>query len=131
MPLTFYPHEDELNTSSIPERLESLMEAAERFKGVILDLAAKQTEGATNGQNKRTTPRDIEHAFNWEEITRTLKDIREMPESTPADKANKANALAKLAEIYETLRAAKMPKLDAVRIALMSEVSQLKGTTRV
>ncbi len=50
-----------------------------------------------------------------------LREVREMPEADRSARIAKADLLTKLAEIYEVLRAAKMPRLEAVRIALMSE----------
>ena len=43
------------------------------------------------------------------------------------NKLAKADHLKKLAEVYEVLRAARMPKLEAVRLALMNESMQLRG----
>ncbi len=37
--------------------------------------------------------------------------------------------LTKHADVYEVLRGAKMSKLEAVRLALISEAAQLKGGT--
>jgi hypothetical protein len=123
VPLTFYPHEDDLQTSSIQERVEALLEAAQRYKAAILETQAKPAEP---GAKKRITPRDLTAAYNWEEIAKLLKTIRELPELNQPAKVNKAENLKKLAEIYEVLRAAKMPKLEAVRLALMNEANQLK-----
>ncbi len=123
MPVMFYPQEDELATSTLDQKLEVLMESAQRFKAIILDVAAKVTDAPT--EKKRTTPRDIIHSYNWEEIAKLLRLIREMPEGNSTSKLNKAMKLKKLAEVYEVLRAAKMPKLEAVRIALMNESNQL------
>lgn len=123
MSLSFYPHSDDLQTGSFEQRLELLAEAAERYKAVITDLSSKTgTEAATK---KTVTPRDQEAAFNWEEIARILREIREMPEMDKHDKKRKGTLLRKLAEIYEILRAAKMPKLEAVRLALISEANHL------
>lgn len=124
MAVIFYPQEDELATSTLDQKVEVLLESAQRFKAVVLDAAAKMLE-ATAGEKKRSTPRDISYAYNWEEIAKLLRLIREMPESNSTAKLDKAMKLKKLAEIYEVLRAAKMPKLEAVRIALMNESNQL------
>lgn len=127
MSMTFYPHQDELESSTIDQKLEVLMESAERYKAVVLDVT-KNPETATQETTakKRTTPRDLAHAFNWEEIAKTLRQVRELPESTPAAKVAKADRLTKLAAIYEVLRGAKMSKLEAVRLALMNEANQLR-----
>jgi hypothetical protein len=125
MPIVFYPYEDDLNSASLEEKLEVLMDAAERYKAAILDIAAKTSAVAVDPL-KRNSPKDVMHAFNWEEIAKVLREIREMSEGTPIQKSAKAEKLTKLAEIYEVLRAAKMPKLEAVRIALINEAGQLK-----
>lgn len=141
MPVSFYPHDEDVQVGSVQDRLEILMEAAERYRGSVLDTtspaalaaaaaasaadaeAAKEEPGG--GGKKRLTPRDIRVAFNWQEIARILREIREMPESNQANKVTKGERLKRLADIYEVLRAAKMPKLEAVRIALMNEAKQL------
>jgi hypothetical protein len=135
MPVSFYPHDEDMQTGSIQDKLEILMEAAERFRGSVLDPSSApepSSEADANGK-KRLTPRDIKVAFNWQEIAKILREIRELPESNPVHKAAKADRLTRLADIYEVLRAAKMPKLEAVRIALMNESKQLRsgGSTQV
>lgn len=127
MPLTFYPYADDIR-GSLRERIEILMEAAERYKAVVLETAAPTKEDAQEPHSqKRTIPRDQTAAFNWEEIARVFREIRELPESTKEDKLAKASLLTKLAEVYEVLRAAKMSKLEAVRLALINEANQLRG----
>ncbi len=123
MTVTFYPHEDELTTSTTDQKLEVLLESAQRYKALVLDSGIQMTEGAT--EKKRISPRDMTHAYNWEEIATVLREIRDLPEGNPSARLNKSEKLKKLAEIYEVLRAAKMPKLEAVRIALMNESKQL------
>jgi hypothetical protein len=123
MTVMFYPHEDELTTSTIDQKLEVLLEAAERYKAVVLETVAKVAESSS--KTKRFCPRDIVYAYNWEEIAKLLHQIRDLTETNPAAKLVKSTKLKKLAEIYEVLRAAKMPKLEAVRIALMNESGQL------
>lgn len=123
MAVTFYPHEDELTTSTIDQKLEVLLEFAQRYKALVLDVGINIK--MPDGEKKRLSPRDIAHSYNWEEIAKLLRQIREMTESNPAAKSDKSVKLKKLAEIYEVLRAAKMPKLEAVRIALMNESNQL------
>lgn len=124
MPITFYPHEDDLSVSAMADKLEALLEAAERYKAVVLDASAKPVDNS----KKRLTPRDLTVAYNWGEIAKLLKEIRELPEATPANKVSKAGYLAKLAEVYEVLRGAKMAKLEAVRIALINEANQLRAS---
>jgi len=133
MALLFYPHEDDLDKGSMEEKLDLLRDAAERYKAVILDLASKtaQAEAAQgkseNEHKKRMVPRELVAAFNWDAVAKVLREIREMPETTGPGKAMKAQRLTKLAEIYELLRAAKMPKLEAVRLALINEANQIHG----
>lgn len=128
MPLTFYPHSDDARKGSLEERIEILMEAAERYKAVVLETKLETNENNNNNDTKkRLSPRELKAAYNWEEIAKVLKEIRELPEANKPDKLHKADLLAKLAEIYEVLRAAKMAKLEAVRIALITESNQLKG----
>jgi hypothetical protein len=124
MALTFYPHTEDAQKGSLDEKIEILMEAAERYKAVVLD---ESTKVASSDPNKRMVPRDMVAAFNWEEITRVLREIRDLPESDKLDKTKKGGLLTKLAEVYEVLRAAKMSKLEAVRLALISEANQLCG----
>jgi hypothetical protein len=122
MTLTFYPHEDHLETSSLSEKLEALMDAAELYKATVLDLETKKEVASST---KRSVPKDLQMAYNWDEIVGVLHEIRELPEATPVNKNAKADSLTKLAEIYEVLRSAKMPKLEAVRVALVAEAAQL------
>lgn len=124
MPLTFYPHPDDTQKGTLEEKIEILMEASERYKAFVLDVKPE----AEVDLKKRMVPRDQKVAFNWEEIARVLHQIRELPESTKSDKLKKADILTKLAEVYEVLRAAKMSKLEAVRLALIGEASQLRGS---
>ena len=129
MPVTFYPHGDDTEIGTTSERLEILMEAAERYKAYILDA---HKAGGLLGYDlsepgKRLTPKELKAAYNWQEIAKLLREIREMSEGNQASKAKKADQLTRLGEIYEVLRAAKMPKLEAVRIALMNEAKQLRG----
>lgn len=121
MTLLFYPHLDDIQKGTLEERIEVLMEAADRFKAVVLDESTKSID------IKRVVPRDLTAAFNWEEISHVLREIRELPEGNVVDKARKGTLLSKLSEVYEVLRAAKMPKLEAVRLALISEATHLKG----
>ena len=99
-----------------------MLESAERYKAVILDANNQPT---ATGEKKRTSPRDITHAYNWEEIAKLLRQIREMPENSPSAKLAKSTKIKKLAEVYEVLRGAKMAKLEAVRLALANEANQL------
>jgi len=130
MPMTFYPHPDDAQKGSVDERIEMLMDSADRFRAAILDLASK-TDTTTVTVKKISTPRDQKAAFNWDEIASVLRQVRELPESAREDRGRKAVLLNKLAEIYEVLRAAKMPKLEAVRLALISEANQLAGGSKL
>lgn len=128
MALTFYPHQDDTEKGDLKDRIEVMLEAAERYKAIILEVNAKPE---AEDPKKRMTPREQSAAYNWEEIARVLREIRELPEMNTSDKANKSDLLKKLAEVYEILRAAKMSKLEAVRLALVSEANQLRGGTQV
>lgn len=129
MPIIFYPSEDNLETSSIPEKLEILMESAEQYKAFVLDMRSKTY--AENENKKRVTPKDMTASFNWQEIAKLLRSIRELPEISRANKLTKAEYMTKLADVYEVLRGAKMAKLEAVRIALMNEANQLRSSAQV
>src|SRR3990167_223439 len=129
MSLTFYPHSDEVQRGSIEERIEIFMEAAHNYKAVILEMIAhSEVEKGMILDQKQVAPRDLISAYNWGEIAHILRELRDLPEISKSDKIKKAELLAKLAEIYEVLRAAKMPKLEAVRLALISEANQLRGS---
>lgn len=130
MSMVFYPHQDELTTSNLEQKLEVLMESAERYKAIVLDVKATEAS-PTPDSKKRTTPRELAHAYNWEELAKAMHEARTLPETTPASKLTKVARLTKLAEIYEVLRGAKMPKLEAVRLALVNEANQLRGTSQV
>jgi len=123
MTIMFYPHEDELITGTVDQKLEALLEAAQRYKALVLETSIRMTD--VPEEKKPVSPRDITRSYNWEEIARLLRQIRELPENTPAAKLQKSAKFKKLSEVYEVLRAAKMPKLEAVRIALMNECNQL------
>lgn len=132
MTIMFYPHEEDMQKGSAKDRLETLLEAAERYKTIMLDMVAKnmETTAAMAASNNRlSVPREVTHAFNWQEIAKMMREIREMPETNHASRASKADHLTKLAEIYEVLRAAKMPKLEAVRLALVNEANQLRSAS--
>lgn len=133
MSLTFYPHSDDISEKgSLIERIEILMEAAERYKAFVLDThVTPKDQVDPAAANKRMVPRDQKAAYNWEEIARVLREIRELPEIDKIDKTRKGDLLNKLAEVYEVLRAAKMSKLEAVRLALISESNQLRGGAQV
>lgn len=124
MPISFYPHPEDLQSGSVKEKLETLMEAAERYKAAVLDAAAKPVE--TN--QKRLAPSDLTNAFNWQELAKMLRELRDLPEINQSSRLTKADYLNKLADVYEVLRGAKMPKLEAVRLALINEAKQLKTT---
>ena len=128
MPITFYPHEDDISVGTIKEKLEILLTAADRYKSAILDATTKSADSVTESRT-RLSPKDITHAFQWQEIALVLRQIREMPEANKSSRATKIEYLTKLAEIYEVLRAAKMPKLEAVRLALINEAEHLRTTS--
>ncbi len=129
MSLTFYPNTDDTQRGTMEEKIEILMDAAERFKAIVLDDKNKLdlNDPLEESGVKRQTPRDMIAAFNWEEIAHVLHEIRELPEATKVDKNKKGELLAGLAEVYEVLRGAKMSKLEAVRLALVSEANQLRS----
>lgn len=122
MAILFYPYEEDVEGSSLPAKLELLMAGAERYKAVILETGGEMS--ADSG--KQMSPRQLRHVYNWQELAKVLREIREIPEQNKASKLTKAGYLIKLAEVYEVLRGAKMPKLEAVRLALANEASQLK-----
>lgn len=124
MPLTFYPYSDDLQKGTIEERIDILMEAAERYKAVVLETTNVKVEV---DPKRRSVPREMTAAFNWDEIARVFREIRDLPEISKFDKTKKADLLTKLSEVYEVLRAAKMSKLEAVRLALINEAAQLRG----
>jgi hypothetical protein len=126
MSIIFYPHDEDVSVGSLQERLETLMEAAERYKASTLDSSNFTLEEGDDGK-RPLTPKDLKVAFNWQEITKLLREIRELTEGNQSSKTTKADRLTRLSEIYEILRSAKMPKLEAVRIALISEAKQLRG----
>lgn len=126
MPLTFYPHQEDMQLGTLDERVEKLMTAAESYRTVVLDTSTKIMSTDISGRG--SIPRDLTIAFNWEELSRALREIRELAEINKTDKVRKAALLTKLSEIYEVLRAAKMSKLEAVRLALISEANQLRGS---
>jgi hypothetical protein len=128
MPITFYPHEEDISVGTIKEKLEILLTAAERYKAAILDATAKTPE-LTADAKARIAPKEIAHAFQWQEIALVLRQIRELPENNQSNRATKIDHLTKLAEVYEVLRAAKMPKLEAVRLALINEANHLRSTS--
>jgi hypothetical protein len=122
MAVTFYPQED--GGGSLLERIDVMMEFAQRYKASVLDSEVKV---AITKDSKRVAPKDQGIVYNWEVIEKILREAREYPEGTKTDRTAKAQCLTKLAEVYEVLRAARMSKLEAVRIALMTEASHLRG----
>ena len=121
MSITFYPHVDDAGNGTLHDRIEVLSEAAARYKAAVLDM-----DGGKVGRHVEL-PKDIALSFNWDAIAAALREIREKPEGTKDDRLAKANYLEKLAEVYEALRGARMSKLEAVRLALMTESNQLRG----
>ena len=127
MALIFYPNIDETLHGTISDKVDILMEAAERYKAIILDEKSHLNEPVSTEENKRMVPREMTAAYNWGEAAHVMREIRELPEANQQDKVKKAELLTKLAEVYEVLRAAKMSKLEAVRLALINEANQLRG----
>jgi len=130
MPINFFPHEEDLVHGTLKERLDVLFEAAERYKTMVLDVPMVKTD-ETPVIKKIVLPKDITNAFNWQGLSAVMREIRELPETTPAYKETKAQSLARLAEVYEVLRGAKMTKLEAVRLALVNEATQLNSGSQV
>ncbi len=81
-----------------------------------------------NDPTKRQVPREMMYSYDWDELAKLLREIRDFPENSTTNRQSKAENLTKLAEIYEVLRGAKMAKLEAVRLALVNEAGQLKGS---
>ncbi|OGT55204.1 MAG: hypothetical protein A3F43_04680 [Gammaproteobacteria bacterium RIFCSPHIGHO2_12_FULL_42_10] len=134
MSLVFYPHIEDSNKGSLEDRIEMLIVAADKFKAVTLDVSTKAEPAPISPDgdpNKKNTiaPRDLQAAYNWAEIAAVLREVREILEVSPEGKARKGRLLTKLSEIYEVLRGAKMPKLEAVRLALVGEKTQVLGSS--
>ncbi len=124
MAIVFYPADEDVATAPLDEKLTVLQASAESYRAIVTDALGKYQE--EKSARRTSAPRDLHCAYNWEVIARTLREIRDLPEASPAARLQKGARLTKLAEIYEILRAAKMPKLEAVRIALATEASQLR-----
>ncbi|HTM64332.1 MAG TPA: hypothetical protein VL360_07510 [Gammaproteobacteria bacterium] len=124
MPLLFFPHTEDASTGSFIERIDQMREAGERYKAAVLESLSKAQQAA---EVRGAAPKDLHFAYNWDILSAVLRDVRELPEGTKEDRHFKADYLAKLAEIYELLRDARMSKLEAVRLALSSEATQLRG----
>lgn len=124
MTLTFYPHDDDTQKGSYLERVAIMLDAAERYKASILEI---KPDVSPEAATKRNSPHDLLHAYNWPEISLLLEEIRALPEANATEKAKKAVLLTRLAEVYEVLRGAKMPKLEAVRLAIVSEATQIEA----
>lgn len=129
MAITYYPSLDDAVRGTFEERIELLLDAAESYKAVVLETISHATAASNQSETdtKSIAPKDLHHAYNWEEMAIILREVRELPEGTSKDRIRKANLLTMLAEVYEVLRAARMSKLEAVRLALISEVNQLRG----
>jgi hypothetical protein len=126
MGLIFYPHTEDAQKGSLNERVDVLLEAAGRYKAIILD--DNNHAEIKDSVKKLSVPHDLSVSYNWEEIAHILREIKELPEGSKLDKEKKGRLLVKLAEVYEVLRGAKMPKLEAVRLALINEANQLLGS---
>jgi len=125
MAIRFYPHDEDMSSGSVRDKLDVLLDSAERYKAAMLDAGAKPIDVDVR---KRISPREFAFSYNWQELAKILHEIRDMQEISPNTKSLKAEMLTKLAEIYEVLRGAKMPKLEAVRLALLNEAGQLRGS---
>lgn len=123
--MIFYP-EDENVLGTIDEKLDILMAAAEQYKTYLLGALEEKNALPELSDKKIMMPRDIQHAYQWDFLAKMLREIRDIPEATASAKTKKMTYLEKLATIYEVLRSAKMPKLEAVRLAIMNEADQLK-----
>ncbi len=128
MTLTFYPHEEDLEGSTTESRLEHFMVAAEQYKAAMLETKLPDPSASTT-ESKASLPRDLVSAYNWDQLAKVLREVREIPEQNTANRLMKTKYLAKLADVYEILCSAKMPKLEAVRLAILSEANQLKGAS--
>jgi len=127
MPINFYPYEDDLKkdaNSTLDEKIEILLEAAERYKAIVSDAANAMVAESKLG----AVPADLKTAYNWDGLAQVLREVRQMNEANPNDKRLKGERLLKLAEVYEVLRSAKMQKLEAVRLALVNEANQIRGS---
>jgi len=122
MALVFYPKSGDLDNLSMKDKLETLLSAAEQFKAHVLDTLKKG-----ESTEPKNTPRDLLYAFNWDDLAKMLREIRDYPENNINNRTLKAENLLKLAEVYEVLRGAKMAKLEAVRLALVNEANQLRS----
>ena len=70
MPLNFYPHTEDLESGSLQEKLALLMDAAERYKAIVLETTVKPSE---ENNKRRQSPRDLTVSYNWNEISRVLQ----------------------------------------------------------
>ncbi len=130
MALTFYPSvDDTFSRGTLIERMELLLDGAERYKAAVLE--EKRELSPEEKSKTAAVPRDLIIAYNWEEIALVLRELRELPEANKTDKLKKSELLTKLAEVYEVLRGAKLSKLEAVRLALISEANHLRGDSQV
>ncbi len=120
MPINFYPYEEDLKkdvNTPLDDKIEILLEAAERYKALVTD----PSNTAVTESKQGTVPADLKYAYNWDGLAGVLREVRQLTEANPNEKRIKGERLLKLAEVYEVLRAAKMQKLEAVRLALVSE----------
>lgn len=129
MALVFYPHEDDLATSTLPEKLEALMESAQRYKAAMLDMKTKKMATGAIDLGKRSIPKDLEISFNWGELAIVFNKTCHLTEVTAVNKAAKVEALTKLKEIYEALHSAGLLKLEIVISKIKTDIIQLSGNT--
>src|SRR5690242_1371623 len=102
MPINFYPYEDDLKKDAgtpLDEKIEILLEGAERYKATVMDAANAAVAESKLG----AVPADIKVAYNWDGLAQILREVRQMGEGSPNDKRIKSERLLKLAEVYEVL----------------------------
>ena len=75
MTMIFYPHDDDLESSSMEQRLEIMLTGAERYKAAVLDVT---TDSALDAK-KPMTPREVKNAYNWQELAKLLRQISKAP----------------------------------------------------
>lgn len=121
MSLIFYPTSNKVNQGSLEERLDCLKAGASEFKEITINTTPELLQKTHHVR----TPREQKVAYNWDAISKVLREIRALTENVEAEKEKKATLLLTLADIYAILRDARMSKLEAVRVALKSEAMQL------
>lgn len=124
MTITFYPPEEDIKkniSASLETKIDVLLEAAKRYRAAVNEPVRTHPQSAV--------PADLRVSYNWDCLAAILREVRELSEANPNDKQLKEGYLLRLAQVYEVLRASKMQKLEAVRLALVAEANQLRGPT--